>query len=116
LFCIQALANAFIPLHDAHTRYNKPKPYAATYFVQPIRYDSIVRGGRQSIHLRYSATDMDMYETLYGESIFPEKLGSLDGWEIVSMDGMNPIEAITEAIDVSTSKDAGSRFNLAVNG
>jgi hypothetical protein len=59
---------------------------------------------------------MDMYETIYGVPVVPVEMESVNGWEIVSMDGSDPINVFSQAVDVSTSKDAGSRFNLAVNG
>lgn len=57
---------------------------------------------------------MAVYEQIYGSSPFSPDT-DMDGWIVSSIDRRPAVETIRN-LDVSTSKDAGSRFNLAVNG
>lgn len=76
----------------------------------------MVDGQVQKVIITYSSADMAVYESVYGQSVIPEASPNVDGWEIVSMNGVPAMEVFTNEIDVGTMKDAGSRFNLAVNG
>jgi len=111
----QAVADVFIPLHDAHTRYNKPSPYRYSTFTLPFTLYQMMDGNTQSLYILYNNAWIQDYNSLYGPSTFST---NINGWKISTIDGEDAVSHVSEyAIDkIGYTKDAGSRFNLAVNG
>lgn len=56
---------------------------------------------------------MDKYKEVYDEE--PVLGNSVEGWWILSINGDDALDVLRE-FNVGTTKDPGSRFNLAVNG
>ena len=130
-----AVGNIFLPLNDAHTQYVRST--AAYAFLRPFRVSSravALPGGafQQAAYIREIPLYNEIYASVYGASPLANAtlvssgavtpLVSVDGWQIVSIDGEEAVRHLWHiALDqgdfsVSLSKDAHTRFNLLTQG
>lgn len=108
-----ALSSLVGALHDLHTVYIRPGSregtcYGGLYFLQPYKLAARVEGSRQAIFLSgksLASEDLPTYNPL------------LDGLEVVAINGLEVISALTDwsdEHDAFLSKDQGARFNSAL--
>jgi len=115
----EAIAAIFVPLHDAHTRYNKPSPYKYASFVQPffLQHRQLVEGKEDEIGVYMYANDAAAvaYEQAYGAGSLP---AFSSGSRVLKIDGQDVLTVLVQFSrnDIGYTKDAGARFNLAVHG
>ena len=96
----QAFASLFAQLEDAHTRYTKPlDPYCAASFVLPFNFYSRVSGNpaQQKIFLKIRQELLDHYLDLYP----PFYSSSVDGFQVMTIDGEDAVSAIGNFANVS---------------
>ena len=111
----EALADVFVPLRDAHTRYNKPAPFSNAVFTLPFTFSAnwTVDGGDE-VFMHPQASFVAAYKDVYNKTL-PR---GVDGARVVKIDGQAAGEAVLEyaRTELGYSKDVGSRFSLAVIG
>lgn len=101
-------AKLFLGAHDAHTKYEKCDAYRNLYYTQPFGLRVAAVGEAQRIYFDGEARP--------GLLDYLGMTQDLDGLEILSIDGVAPITAITHWADefVGRSQDQSTRFNIAL--
>lgn len=101
-----AFANLFLGLHDAHTVYKKPQAYANIQYTQPYTLEVKLDGSEMKIFFGAEAVPGVLAE-------LPDEFGALTGMEVLSINGVDPIAAISDWADINdySSLDQGARFS-----
>lgn len=104
-----AFARLFISVHDGHTTYSKCDAYYHLGYTQPFKLKVAAVNEYQKVYLSGEARP-GLLEHLGGD------FASLEGLEILSIDGTAPVTEITNwaQLNVPQSSDQGVRFNIAL--
>lgn len=115
----EAVAARFYPLNDAHTRYVKPPPYSYSVFTLPFRVEA-VNGSLSTpptLVVRDAGMLLSAYEAIYG--VLPyTRIANNSILTLLQINGKDAFTVLREYADsrIGYTKDAFSRFNLAVHG
>jgi hypothetical protein len=97
----EALADVYVPLHDAHTRYNKPAPYRYSVFTMPFQLQHRVVADTQVVAIYMKADWSIQYEAVYGVAPIPDAT-NVNGWYVTSINSQPALDTLIKVF-ISTN-------------